>query len=94
MMNLLFLFSKRNWKDFSTLIYLQTVLCKFSMLSVIVLHAEKFKVTKDQAVKCLNDNSLADLDNLSDPDVLAEEIAKNLESALSSFQKAIRQLKK
>ncbi len=30
----------------------------------------------------LKDKSLADLDNLPDPDVLAEEIAENLESAL------------
>jgi type I restriction enzyme M protein len=33
------------------------------------------------------------LDNLPDPDVLAEEIAENLESALESFREVIRQLK-
>jgi type I restriction enzyme M protein len=38
--------------------------------------------------------SLADLDNLPDPDVLAEEIAENLESALASFREVMRQLKK
>jgi hypothetical protein len=38
--------------------------------------------------------SLADLDNLPDPDVLAEEIAENLESALGSFREMIAQLKK
>ncbi len=42
----------------------------------------------------LKDKSLADLDNLPDPDVLAEEIAEKLESALGSFQAIIAQLKK
>ena len=42
----------------------------------------------------LKDKSLADLDNLPDPDVLAEEIAENLESALGSFREVIRQLKR
>jgi type I restriction enzyme M protein len=42
----------------------------------------------------LKDKSLADLDNLPDPDVLAEEIAENLESALGSFREVIAQLKK
>jgi type I restriction enzyme M protein len=37
---------------------------------------------------------LGDLDNLPDPDVLAEEIAENLESALGSFRAIIAQLKK
>ena len=32
-------------------------------------------------------------DNLPDPDVLAEEIAENLENALGSFQEIIAQLK-
>jgi type I restriction enzyme M protein len=42
----------------------------------------------------LKDKSLADLDNLPDPDVLAEEIAENLESALGSFRTIIAHLKK
>ena len=42
----------------------------------------------------LKDKSLADLDNLPDPDVLAEEIAENLESALGSFREVLRELKK
>ncbi|RYG29236.1 MAG: SAM-dependent DNA methyltransferase, partial [Chitinophagaceae bacterium] len=42
----------------------------------------------------LKDKSLADLDNLPDPDVLAEEIAENLESALGSFREIIAHLKK
>jgi type I restriction enzyme M protein len=42
----------------------------------------------------LKDKSLADLDNLPDPDELAEEIAENLESALESFREIIVQLKK
>ena len=42
----------------------------------------------------LKDKSLADLDNLPDPDELAEEIVENLESALDSFKAIIVQLKK
>lgn len=34
----------------------------------------------------LKDKSLADLDNLPDPDVLAEEIIENIESAIESFR--------
>jgi type I restriction enzyme M protein len=42
----------------------------------------------------LKDKSLADLDNLPDPDILAEEIVENLESALDGFKAIIAQLKK
>ena len=42
----------------------------------------------------LRDKSLADLDNLPDPDLLAEEIAENLESALANFKQIIEQLRK
>ena len=42
----------------------------------------------------LKDKSLADLDNLPDPDMLAEEIVENLESALDGFKAIIAQLKK
>ena len=42
----------------------------------------------------LKDKSLADLDNLPDPDELALEIAENLESALDSFRSIIEQMKK
>ena len=41
----------------------------------------------------LKDKSLADLDNLPDPDELAEEIVENLESALDGFKSIIAQLK-
>ncbi|WP_169337677.1 hypothetical protein [Segetibacter koreensis] len=41
----------------------------------------------------VKEKSLAELDNLPDPDVLAEEIAENLESALGSFREVLRQLK-
>ena len=44
-------------------------------------------------ITCLKDKSLADFDNLPDPDVLAEEIAENWESALGSFREVLRQLK-
>lgn len=38
--------------------------------------------------------SLADLDNLPDPDVWADEIAENLESPFGSFQEVLRRYKK
>lgn len=45
-------------------------------------------------ITLLKDKSLADLDNLPDPDVLAEEIVENLEIALDGFKAIIAQLKK
>jgi type I restriction enzyme M protein len=42
----------------------------------------------------IKDKSLADLDNLPDPDELAEDIVENLEGALDSFKSIIEQLKK
>ena len=42
----------------------------------------------------LKDKSLADLDNLPDPDELALEIVENLESALESFGDVVRVLGK
>ena len=41
----------------------------------------------------IKDKSLTDLDNLPDPDVLAEEIIENLESGLDSFKQIMEQLK-
>ncbi len=41
----------------------------------------------------VKDKSLADLDNLPDPDILALEIIDNLESGLSSFREIIETLK-
>lgn len=41
----------------------------------------------------LKDKSLADLDNLPDPDVLATEIIDNLESAMNNFKEIISTLK-
>ena len=41
----------------------------------------------------INDKSLADLDNLPSPDVLADDIIENLQSALESFQELKKQLK-
>ena len=40
----------------------------------------------------LKDKSLADLDNLPDPDVLAEEIVENLEAGLESFKTIVAAL--
>jgi type I restriction enzyme M protein len=53
-------------------------------------------ITRDKTsldITWLKDKSLADLDNLPDLDVLAEELAENLEWALESFREVIRQLK-
>jgi type I restriction enzyme M protein len=40
----------------------------------------------------LKDKSLADLDNLPDPDVLAEEIIENLEAGLENFKEIYEEL--
>ena len=40
----------------------------------------------------IKDKSLADLDNLPDPESLADDIIENLQSALESFQELKRQL--
>lgn len=42
----------------------------------------------------IKDKSLADLDNLPDPDVLAADIIENLQSAMDSFNELINALKK
>lgn len=41
----------------------------------------------------IKDKSLADLDNLPEPDVLADEIVENLEAALESFREVMNGLK-
>jgi type I restriction enzyme M protein len=41
----------------------------------------------------LKDKSLADLDNLPDPDVLAEEIIENIEAGLENFKEIYNILK-
>jgi type I restriction enzyme M protein len=40
----------------------------------------------------LKDKSLADLDNLPDPDILAGDIIENLESAVESFKEIMASL--
>jgi len=40
----------------------------------------------------LKDESLADLDHLPDPDVLAGEIVENLEAGLESFREIVGKL--
>ena len=42
----------------------------------------------------LKDKSLTDLDNLPEPDTLAEEIIENLESGLASFRAVLAGLRK
>ena len=43
-------------------------------------------------ISWLKDKSLADLDNLPDPDVLAEDIIENLEAGLESFREIMATL--
>lgn len=45
-------------------------------------------------ISWLKDKSLADLDNLPDPDVIAEDIIENLEAGLESFRSILQQLNK
>jgi type I restriction enzyme M protein len=40
-------------------------------------------------ISWIKDESLADLDNLPDPDVLAAEIVENLEAGLENFRAII-----
>ena len=40
----------------------------------------------------IKDKSLADLENLPDPDVLAAEILENLETAMNSFKEILSAL--
>lgn len=40
----------------------------------------------------IKDKSLADLDNLPDPDILANEIIENIESGLNSFRQIMETL--
>ena len=52
---------------------------------------ERDKTSLD--ITWLKDKSLADLDNLPDPDELAEEIVENIEAGLESFRAIIASLK-
>ncbi len=45
-------------------------------------------------ISWLKDKSLADLDNLPDPDVIAEDIIENLEAGLASFRAVATALNK
>ena len=52
-------------------------------------------ITRDKTsldISWLKDESLVDLDNLPDPDVIAEDIIENLESGLASFREIIASL--
>lgn len=40
----------------------------------------------------IKDKSLTDLDNLPDPDILANEIIENIESGLSSFKEIMESI--
>lgn len=53
-------------------------------------------MTRDKAsldLFWLKDSSLTDLDNLPDPDVLAEEIIENLEAGLESLRSVLAGLR-
>ena len=43
-------------------------------------------------ISWIRDESLADLDNLPDPDVLAEEIIENLEAGVESFKQIMESI--
>ena len=60
---------------------------KFSYDEVIARDKTSLDIT------WLKDKSLADLDNLPDPDELAEEIVENIEAGLESFRAIIASLK-
>ncbi|MEI7589859.1 MAG: SAM-dependent DNA methyltransferase, partial [Deltaproteobacteria bacterium] len=54
-------------------------------------------VTRDKTsldITWLKDKSLADLDNLPDPDILANDIIENLEAAVESFKEIMVELNK
>ena len=61
---------------------------KFSLQEVL----ERDKTSLD--IFWIKDKSLADLDNLPSPDILAAEIIENLESALNSFKELMLQLER
>ena len=61
---------------------------KFSLQEVL----ERDKTSLD--IFWIKDKSLADLDNLPEPEVLAAEIIENLESALNSFKELMLQLER
>jgi type I restriction enzyme M protein len=60
---------------------------KFSYKEIIARDKTSLDIT------WLKDKSLADLDNLPDPDTLAEEIIENLEAGLESFKAIVASLK-
>jgi len=60
---------------------------KFSFDEII----ERDKTSLD--ISWIKDKSLTDLDNLPDPDVLAEEIIENLQSGIESFKEIMLSLK-
>lgn len=55
-------------------------------VGVIEAKKEEYGEKTNLDIFWLKDKSLADLDNLPDPDVLANEIVENIEAALESFR--------
>jgi hypothetical protein len=49
-------------------------------------------LTTNEAITWLKDKSLADLDNLPDPETIAKDIIENLEAGLESFREMMVKL--
>lgn len=60
---------------------------KFTYAEIV----ERDKTSLD--ISWIKDKSLTDLDNLPDPDVLAEEIIENLQAGIESFKEIMLSLK-
>ena len=74
---------------------------RISLIAITQLTGKKGKfnyeeiIARDKTsldITWLKDKSLADLDNLPDPDVIAEDIIENLEAGLESFKSIIAAL--
>lgn len=61
--------------------------CKFTYDEII----SRDKTSLD--ISWIKDKSLADLDNLPDPDELVEDIIENIEAALENFLEIMAKLK-
>ena len=59
---------------------------RFTYEDIINRHKTSLDIT------WIKDKSLADLDNLPDPDVLANDIVENIESALENFREIVGKL--
>jgi hypothetical protein len=51
----------------------------------LITAKDEVRMRRHDRVDCLKDESLEDSENLPAPDIIAREIAENLESALEQF---------